>query len=234
MAGSEVTECTCCSTFEQFCRCVKDLDPTLYNVRRIFTLLTQFLFSDSSRLAGLEEALACRTYTPGDANSLKVAPATVVDPGSTENVPGVLIQCGEEGMQFTKVSMEPEMNETPDFAAHEEVWQFDCSVQFRCMDRDADIAGMMAEAIMLFVVALRPKLYRTLQWLKDYVPVSVSEPRLTKNDLDDTSSDRYYESIAAVKITGTYRVYVAEESKRLKDFSIITEPEAGLIDVGQP
>lgn len=222
--------CQCCSSLDRWCDCVRGASPSLHDLRRIFTLLLQYLFSDSSRLAEYSEALECRTYDSDKNNTkISISPTTVVDPGDTENIPGILVQAGDDGMQFEPAGLTSDVNESTDYASHEEVWKTTVQMQFVCRDKDADVAGIMSDAVMLFLVALRPKLFRTLSWLREFDPVSVTEPKIAKNELDDTSTDRWYESVASVKITAEYRVYVAEESRRLKDFSLYAHGKEGYV-----
>ncbi|MCQ2172141.1 MAG: hypothetical protein MJZ17_05255 [Bacteroidales bacterium] len=229
MAGDKVTDkCTCCSSFSEWCRCVDGVEPSLHSIKRIFTLLVQYLFSDKDRLSGLSEALACRTYSSDKSETgLNIAPATVIDPGGTEVVPAILIQASNDGVKFEKIAMDPSVHESPDYASNTEVWKCDVVLQFRCLDRNGDVSGMMADALMLFLTSLRRGLLGRVPWLKEYVPVEITEPKLIKSEIDDTSSDKWYESIVAVQITYIYSVFVATESKRLKDFSLYPEGEPG-------
>lgn len=221
----------CCSSVREWCACADRESPSMYSLRRMFTLLAQYLFSDKERMAGFGDALECRTYDPAGINSgISIQPATVVDPGNTENIPGILVQLSEDGVKLEPLAMRPDVNESVDYASHEEVWKATATVQFRCRDKDADIAGQMADAMLLFVTAIRTRLLRYIGWLKDYSPGGATEPKLTKNELDDTSTERWYESVVSVDITFTYAVGVAEDSKRLKDFSLFTTDMEGNIN----
>lgn len=231
MAGNKVTDkCTCCSSFAEWCRCVEGVEPSLQSIKRIFTLLVQYLFSDKDRLAGLSDALACRTYSSNQAETgIHIAPATVVDPGDTEVVPAILIQASNDGVKFEKLAIDPSAHETPDYASNTEVWKCDAVLQFRCLDRDGDVAGLMADALMLFLTSLRRGLLERVPWLKEYVPVEITEPKMMKSDIDETSADKWYESIVAVQISYIYSVFVSTESKRLKDFSLYPGMRSGNI-----
>lgn len=223
MAEIDDIAAPCCRTLDEWGGCVRNLPPTMHNIRRVFTLLAQYLFSSKDRLEAFDGALDCRVYT-GRKGDLSIQPATVVDRGDTEIIPGIVVQLSEEGLQFEKESLRPETNESVDYAAHEETWKASATVQFKCLDRDAEVAGMMADALMMFMVALRDRLlYGSVPWLKGYDPVSVTEPKKSGNDSDDSASDVWYESVVSVKITIEYRVFVAHESKRLKEFSVYSD-----------
>lgn len=229
MPGENIKgKCSRCDTFAGWSDCVKEYSPNLHSIRRLFTLLAQYLFSDADRLSKFSEALACLTYKPdgGDGPGISIQPASVIDPGNTENVPGILVEASDEGMQLKKLAMSPEGKESKDYSATVEMWQGDVTIQFKCLNLDGDVACLMADALLMFLTAVRKRVLSVIPWMKEYEPLGETAPVLKRSEQDDTSSTRWYESVVSVKISFIYSVYVAIESKRLKDFSLHARDDA--------
>lgn len=227
MSGEDIAgKCSRCSTFEGWTDCVRESYPTLYSVRRLFTLLARYMFSDPDRLAQFSSALSCLAYNQDGGPGISIQPASVVNPGNTENVPGILVEASDEGLQLKKLAMSPEARESGDYSATVEMWQGDVTIQFRCMNLDGDVACLMADALLMFLTAIRKRVLSVIPWMKEYEPVGETAPVLKKSEQDDSSATRWYESVVSVRISFIYSVYNAIESKRLKDFSMHTSGEA--------
>jgi hypothetical protein len=142
-----------------------------------------------------------------------------MDPGDTEQVPGILISCGKEGVSFDRPGISSKGAESPDTSAHYRNYLASAKLQFVCKAFDADVACMMADYLVLFLAAIEPRLRETFGWLMDYKPLNQTEPSLTQKAQSDTTT-KWYEAVVTMDIAYSYSVYVARESKRLKDFTV--------------
>lgn len=219
-----------CSCWQDWHRCYKDASPSLNTLRRAFTALIRWAYSDPSKMADYGDALACYTYKPGsNKNPLSINPGSTIDPGDTQNVPGILISLGQ-GVQYEKVGMLPYLNESPDTASTELVNIASTTLTILCRDKDADVCCMMADLCTLFLFALTERLFNTWSWLRTYELQGQTEPKITQTEgaQDDT---KWYESTVTIKLEYEYRVFLARESKRLKDFTLEADSEGlSLVD----
>lgn len=214
-----------CPTLDDWERCYTGAPPTLNTLRRTFTVLTRWAFSSKTRNDGFAEELGCLTWDEDPSKSqLKIGAASVLDPGDTEQVPGILISCGKEGVSYERPGISSKGAESPDTAAQYRNYIATAKVQFVCKAFDADVACMMADYLVLFLSAIEPRLRETFGWLLDYRPLNQTEPTLTQKSQSD-STTKWYEAIVTMDIAYSYSVFVSRESKRLKDFTI--EPEVG-------
>lgn len=175
-------------------------------------------------MADYGEALACYTYKgDSESNIINISPSSIIDPGDTQNVPGILISLGN-GVQYTHPSMQPYINESPDTSAVSLTSLASTTLTVLCRDRDADVCCMMADLCTMFLFALTERLFNTWSWLRIYQIQSQTEPKITQAEgsQDDT---KWYESTLTIKIEYEYSVFTARESKRLKDFSLETGSE---------
>lgn len=193
-------------------------------LRRAFTSLVRWAFSDPSKMADYGEALECYTYKGAGAdNTLNIAPSSTIDPGDTQNVPGILISLGQ-GVQYTHPAMQPYINEAPDTSEISLTSIASADITILCRDKDADVCCMMGDLCTLFLFAMTERLYNTWSWLRTYQIQGQTEPKITQAE-GGTDDTKWYESTITIKIEYEYSVFTARESKRMKDFSLEAEGE---------
>lgn len=211
-----------CPSLEAWERCYMGAPPTLNTLRRTFTALVRWAFSNAANTDGFADALGCLTWSEGNDSQITIKPASVNDPGNTEVVPGIIISCGKEGISYSRVGISSVGAESPDTASHYRNRIAKVKMQFVCNAYDADVACYMSDYLMLFLSAMEPKLRETFGWLLDYDPSNQTEPTLTQKVQGDT---KWYESVVVVDIAYVFSVFVSRESKRLKDFTMEAIPE---------
>lgn len=222
--AADLLNCTC---WEEWHRCYKDASPSLNTLRRAFTALLRWAYSDPNKMADYGEALACYAYNPDpDANNIiSINPGSTVDPGDTENIPGILVSF-DDGITFQQAGMQPYLNESKDTSTTELANLASTTLTVLCRDKDADVCCMMADLCALFLFALTERLFDTWHWLRIYNLAGQTEPKITKGSGEDDT--QWYESKLTIKIEYEYRAFIARESKRLKDFSLDSTSKAPL------
>lgn len=204
----------CFPSLRAWCAYCKGSAASLNNLRRAFTLLARTSFAHIPENEEYKDALSCRTYTDNpETNKISIEPASVINPGNTQNVPGVLVAV-PEGFQFERKSLSPVASHSPDFASSSQITMGTATVTFTCRDTDADMACLMADLLMLTVMAARDAAmdaWRT--WLLDYEVMGQTEPKLVKQE-DDTSI-YWYESVVTLKLSLAWGARVSVESKRM-------------------
>lgn len=209
-----------CPSLDAWSRCYASAPPTLNTLRRAFTALVRWAFSSSTREDGFAEELGCLAWDEDPTKSqLQIQAASVMDPGDTEQVPGILISCGKEGVSYERPAISSKGTESPDTAAHYRNYTSNVKLQFVCKAFDADVACIMSDYLILFLAAIEQRLRETFGWLLDYKPLNQTEPAMTQKTQSDTTT-RWYESVVVLDLTYVYSVFVARESKRLKDFTV--------------
>lgn len=224
--------CPCFPSLKDWCDYCHGAAPSLNNIRRAFTLLARTAFANVSD-SEYGPALSCRTYSDDkDKNQLSIEPASVINPGNTQNVPGILISV-PEGMQFRRTSLNPIKTFSPDFASSNQITTGTAVVAFTCRDEDADIACLMADLMMLVVMSARDAAIKAWHhWLLDYEVLGQTEPKLVKND--DDPSNYWYESVVTLKLSLAWGAVVSVESKRMTGFSYYGNPNGEQLDGYQP
>lgn len=220
MASDSKLNCTC---WQDWHRCYKDASPTLNTIRRAFTSLLRWAYSDPSKMADFGDALGCYTYNnePGANNIITIASDTAAHPGETELFPGIYVSLGE-GVSFQSPSMQPYLNESPDTSTTELATIASTNITIRCLDKDPSICCLMADLCAMFLFAMTERLFNTWSWLRIYSLQNQTEP--TKKTGEGNDDTHWYESTLTFKMEYEYRVFTARESKRLKDFSLESTP----------
>lgn len=210
---------TSCETLAEWQRCYTAAPPSLNTLRRAFTALTRWAFSEHTNKGGFAEELGCLVWTNGPDSELTISPASIVDPGDTEHVPGVTVSCSQEGVTYDRLGLSATVQESPDTALHFREYTAQTKLQFVCSAFDADTACIMADYLMLFLTAIEQKLKETFSWLLEYKPQVQTEPKLSQQSQAENSM-KWYEATVIFDLAYLYSVTVARESKRLKDFSV--------------
>lgn len=209
---------------EEWIKCHQYEAPGLFTFRKLFTELLQYFFSDSSHFAEYEENLECL------ANGIKVEPGSVADPGNTENVPGVIISI-PEGIEFSREWMDADPAPSPDYSTHYNTNIGKVRVIFVCRHYDANIAGMMADAVTMYLTGMETLLKETYHtWLMDYKPVTVTEPKRARKAENQNAFENWYEATSVFELTFTYIILARRESKRLKAATTIIDAEVMRVD----
>lgn len=211
--------CPCFPSLKAWCEYCTGSAASLNNLRRAFTLLIRTAYANIVDSDEYGEALACRTYSD-DPNQTQVSiePASVINPGNTQNVPGILIAV-PDGFQFQRRSIHPTAAAAPDFSATSQITTGTASLTFTCRDRDADISCLMADLVMVVLAAARDSAFQAWHtWLLDYEVVSQTEPKLVRNE--DDPKTYWYESVVTLKLSLSWGVRVAVESKRMTGYSV--------------
>lgn len=213
-----------CPDLETWRRCYADASPSLNTLRRTFTALLRWAFANVDNTDGFKEALKCMTWSPnGEESQLQIQPGSVQDPGDTAQVPSIMVSCGQEGVQLKPYAMSPEVRVSPDTSSHQRVWSATVNITIVCRAWDADVACIMSDFVLMFLTAMEPKLRSTFGWLREYKPINQTEPVLA-SAVQTEDATKWYESKVTMELEYTYSVFVALESKRLKDYSVETLP----------
>ena len=209
----------CFPSLKAWCEYCSGSSPSLNNIRRAFTLLMRTAYANIADSEEYGEALACRSYSDdASASNISIQPASVIDPGDTQNVPGILVAV-PEGFQFQRRSMNPIASRSPDFASSQQITTGVATVSFTCRDKDADIACLMADLSLLVLMAARDAAFKAWgAWLLDYEVLGQSEPRLVRNE--DDPKIYWYESVVTLRLSLVYGAAVSVESKRMTGGSV--------------
>lgn len=217
-----------CPSLEAWETCFVDAPPSLNILRHAFTTLLKWAFANSSNKDSFSEELGCLVFDVDPAKSqISIQSASVQDPGDTEHIPGIIVSC-DQGIQFEKQWLSSEGPGSPDFASNERIWLAKASLKFVCRHYDADTACMMSDFTTMFLTAMEPVLYDTFNWILDYRPAAQSEPTLTQKSQTEDAT-KWYESTVNFTLTYRYSVFIARESKRLKDYGLFATPKPGEI-----
>lgn len=215
---SLITKIPTCTCFDEWFRCFREAPPSLNTLRRAFTALLRFAYSDVSRFDGYSDALSCLTYSDEAKNSkLTIKPSTTNDPGDTEDIPGIVISL-EEGVKYDQVGMSPIARESEDTANWQQSLLATTNINIISRNYDADVCCVMSDINALFLFSLYQRLFETWNWLRDYSLVTQTEPKMAQTAEEDPT--KWYESRVVVKLAFEYNTFTARESKRLKDFSV--------------
>lgn len=208
-----------CPSLEEWERCFIDSPPSLNTLRHAFTALLKWAFASETNLDGFAEELGCLIYSTDETKTqIHITTSTEHDPGSTEHVPGITIGC-EQGVQYSKEWLSTESGNSPDFASHERVWLANAKIKIDCENYNADTACYMSDYVVMFLAAMEPVFRETFNWILDYKLVSQSEPKLTQKTQTEDAT-KWYESTIILDLNYRYSVFVARETKRLKDYGL--------------
>jgi hypothetical protein len=222
---NKLVECPALDAWE---RCFAAAPPSLNTLRHAFTALLKWAFANAINKDDFSDELGCLIFSTDPAKTqLSIQPASVQDPGDTENVPGILVSC-DQGIQFSKEWISVEGKESPDFASHDRIWLAKANLVLVCKHYDADTACMMSDFVTMFLTAMDPVLRDTFDWLLDYKPITQTEPKLTQKTQTEDAT-KWYESTVTFELLYRYSVFVARESKRLKDYGFHAIPKPGEI-----
>ena len=202
-----------CASTEEWKRCHELDSPGLFTLRNCFTRLLKHLFSDPKHLVAWGKDLECKL------DKLHISPGTVIDPGNTNMVPGVLITTGD-GINYEKPWINSQWVAEPDYASMRLTHMAKVNMTFVCSDYDPDVVAKISDEVMAALVGLEPLLYDTWNWLKDYKPVQQTSPQLAKKGAEQDSYDNYYESRVIFEVTYEYATETRIESRRMQDFML--------------
>lgn len=215
-----------CSTIAEWEECYRNSAPTLNSLRGAFTAILRIAFSDPARMNGASEDLGCLLYSdiPGE-SELYIHASSVKDPGDTEQVPGIIISMGDAGVELDRVSWDTTGSHADDFSSRVVNYMAAANVVITCRHSNADVACMMSDYVLLYMIVMEDKFRESKGWIRDYVVRNQTEPKLTSLS-QQSGATTWYESSVTVNIKYEVSAFVARESKRLKDFSLHTEPTA--------
>lgn len=214
---------TTCKSLADWQRCYADASPSLNTFRRTFTALLRWAFSQTNRIDGFKDAIGCLTWSENEGkDQIYISSGSSADPGDTEQVPGIIISCDKQGVALNRPWINSKGAESPDTSSHNRVYVGKVTMQFTCMHFDADVACIMADYVLLFITALEQVIKETFLWLLDYKPVNQTEPTLTQK-VQTEGASKWYESVVSLELDYEYAVFLARESKRLKDFELVVD-----------
>lgn len=197
-----------CPWLKEWALCHINESPTLSTLRKTFTTLTRSFFLNGS-FGDFEDALGCLRES-----KINIQAGSRLDPADTENVPGILISCGE-GLQFEKPTLSAQVQGSPDFSRVDNVHQAKVTIQFTCRHYDGNIAGYMSDALVMFFCAIEPVLRDTYHWVDEYKPVQQTEPRRSRKVENPEAFEDFYESVFTLEIWYTHIAVLHLESLRL-------------------
>lgn len=209
-----------CQTVEECLECYRSSPPTLNSLRGAFTAFLRIAFSDPQRMNGVAPELGCLTYSdaPGE-SEIYIHAASVFDPGDTEQVPGIIVSMGERGVQMQKAGWDTTATRTSDFSGRTVFYIASVDVVVTCRHANADVSCMMGDYVALYLAVLEDKLRNSKGWLTDYELVGQTEPKLVSLN-QESSASTWFESTVTLRLKYNYSAFAAQESKRLKDFSL--------------
>ena len=213
-----------CSTIAEWEECYKNSNPTLNSLRGAFTAILRIAFSDPARMNGASDDLGCLLYSdiPGE-SELYIHASSVKDPGDTEQIPGIIVSMGDAGVELDRVSWDTTGSYTPDFSARVVNYMAAANVVITCRHANADVACMMSDYVLLYMMVMEDKFRDSKGWIRDYAVKNQTEPKLTSL-AQESGAATWYESSVTINIKYAVSAFVARESKRLKDFSVHSEP----------
>lgn len=153
-------------------------------------------------------------------DDLVVKPGNIIDPGNTNNVPGIIITTGE-GIQLETPWISAQIVETPDYATMRNVHQATITVAIMCLHFDPDMTAMMSDEVMALLVSAEPYLWEAWEWMLLYRPQGQSSPKLARKATDPEAFENYYESVASVQVQYEYSTVTRQESRRMQDYMIL-------------
>lgn len=210
-----------CKSLADWQRCYAAAPPSLNTFRRTFTALLRWAFTQVDKVDGYADSIGCLSWNEdGNKSQIYISASTAEDPGDTELIPGVTVSCNEQGIALHRPWLSSKGAESPDTSSHNRVYLGKVTMQFTCMHYDADVACMLADYVLLSVTALEQVLRDTFMWLLDYKPIGLTEPRLTQK-VQVEGASKWYESVVSLELDYEYAVFLARESKRLKDFEFL-------------
>lgn len=219
MADELLKPSPCFPSLKAWCDYCEGAAASLNNIRRAFTLLARTAFANITDSGSYADPLGCRSYSDDPSkSSISIQPASVIDPGDTQNIPGILVSV-PGGLAYQRPMLNPNKWLSPDYSITGNVAFGKAKVQFLCRDRDADIACLMSDLLMTVMLAARgPVLKMWHQWLLDYDLSTQTEPELKTNP--DDATQRWYESSAVIELTLAVGATAHMESKRLTGASV--------------
>lgn len=226
MADTEIKYFKDCASIEDWLSCYRNSAPTLNNLRGAFTAIMRIAFSDAKRMNGSADDLACLLYSDVSGESeLYIHASSVQDPSDTEQVPGIIISLGDVGVELDRVSWDTTGAYTKDFSARTVNYVASVNVVITCRHANADVACMMSDYALLYMIVMEDKFRDSKGWVRDYMVRGQTEPKLTSIS-QQSGASVWYESTVTVNLKYEISAFVARESKRLKDFSMTAVPEA--------
>lgn len=218
MADKISKACDCTSDLQELFMCLEGAPPSLNTIRRAFTALTMYAFSNVTHMDGFSDNLACRTYSADPAKTqIRIFSKGAYDPGNTENIPSVVVSLGD-GLRLERLGIGDTAYTGDNFSVRIPAYKGTLDVIFTCRDYDADVSCYMSDLLLLFFTALQERMHETWGWLISYTPSLQTEPELKTKDGD--TDTKWYESTVRLSITLSYEVFTSREAPPLKDASV--------------
>lgn len=217
---------TPCS-FKEWYNCFCNTPPTLNNIRRGFTMLTRYCFSNPENYADNAEILGCMKYSdqPGEGD-LSIIAKGAQDPANTELIPGIFISLSD-AVQYAPYYIGPYTSTSSDRARITSSLTATANIQIKCSHKNADVSCAMADMCMLFFMAAIPHIKRAWGWVSQVNIQGQTEPKLQQLSESDTSN-KYYDSILAIQLIYQYSINIDTESKRLKAYTLDNSADVSL------
>lgn len=205
---------TPCS-FKEWRDCFCNTPPTLNNIRKGFTMLARYCFSNPNNYDANKEILGCIKYSDDPKErDITVVAKGAQDPADTQLIPGVFISLQDQ-VQFQEYYIGPHRDISDDTARITSSLKATANVVIKCSHKNADVSCAMGDMCMLFFMAAMPHIHNAWGWLSEIRIVSQSEPKLQQLSESDTSN-KYYDSLLVIQIVYQYSINIDTESKRLK------------------
>lgn len=218
MAASLNDACKCLNSLQELFMCLEGAPPSMNTIRRAFTALAMYAFSNVRYMDGFSENLACRTYSSDPAKTqIRITAQGAYDPGNTENIPGIVISLGD-GLKLERLGIGDTAHTGANFSVRIPAYKGTLDVVFKCRDYDADVSCYMSDLLLLFFTSIQERMYETWGWLISYAPSTQTEPELKTKEGD--SDTKWYESTVRLNITLAYEVFTSREAPPLKDASV--------------
>lgn len=217
---------TPCS-FKEWRDCFCNTPPTLNNIRKGFTTLARYCFSNPEHYADNADILGCMKYSdePGESD-LSIIAKGAQDPSNTEIIPGIFISLGDT-VQYDPYYVGPYVNASFDTARVTSSLMATANIQIKCSHKNADVSCAMADMCMLFFMAAVPHIKNAWSWVSQINIKGQTEPKLQQFSESDTSN-KYYDSVLAIQLIYQYSINIDTESKRLKAYTLDNSADVSL------
>lgn len=203
-----------CEDFQAWLYCHELDSPGLFTFRNAFTKVLKYYFSNPKNLITWRDDLAC------EVDKFTVKPGAIIDPGNTNNVPGIIITTGD-GINYETPWIHAQINRQPDFATDKNVHLAKVNMTMVCLHFDADIVAKISDEVMACLTAYEVLFQETWNWLQLWRPVQQTSPQLARKAQDPEAFENFFESRVVVELTYEYGNVLRRESRRMQDYMLL-------------
>lgn len=202
-----------CPDFQSWLRCHEFKSPGIWTFRNVFTRMLHYHFLVGKNMIDGDSGLDC------DLDKFTIRPGNIIDPGNTNNVPGIIVTTGE-GVRLEQPWITSQMIDEPDYATMKNIHQATVDIALMCLHFDADMVAKISDEVLALVVSNEVPLFTAWEWLLLYTPSAQTSPKLARKAENPEAFENYYESIVQLKLTYEYSTITRVESRRMQDYTL--------------